>query len=302
MAKMYLGNQPVRIIERSKNQLIPFPYATQTKVISGVRFNVNNDGGITVTREEALGKSSVFVLAYSLPLKTNTYYTISGGTKNISTGQVVVLARKDTSTTNDLAWFESAGVPSTSKLNDGDTVRYVAVYVGSTSLAVGESATVYPMLNEGTVAKPFEPFNRYFRIRTGANIRNPANLIPFPYDIETTEQDGLTLTVKNNGEIVVNGTSPSRPIFWIKRFKLPKGTYTFYGNYHNYTDFIYYLYNIDTGDVWYQAMGIEKTFTLDNEYNLGVLIRGAQDVSVNNVSVYPMLVKGTTTKPYLIQD
>lgn len=69
------------------------------------------------------------------------------------------------------------------------------------------STTLTPMLNEGSVALPFEPFFEGLRDTKVTEIKNyGANLLPYPYASTTATYNGLTFTDNGDGTITLNGT------------------------------------------------------------------------------------------------
>ena len=302
MAKMYLGNQPVRIIERSKNQLIPYPYQYMYPngyVKNGITWRIYPDGSVTANGT-ATGVSSFMLFAYRNDiLKPNTTYTLSGSPVKRNELNVMVYI----SVTKDGAY-----VREHYDTGNGVTFTTEEGHVYGLTLWIGAGVTIknltfYPMLNKDKTKKPFEPYNRYFRIKTGFRVRNPMNLIPLPYDIETIEQDGITFTVGKGGEITLNGTATKNSFFYIKReLNIPKGTYTFSGNSKPSADYAYYLYNPNEDKYYHQYSNNPTTFTLNEERRLLLMIRANANITLDNVTIYPMLFDGETTKPYLIID
>ena len=298
---MYLGHQPVRIIERSKNQLIPFPYQYMYPngyEKNGITWRTYADGSVTANGTST-GVTNMMPFVYKSDiLKPNTTYTLSGSPVKRSELNVMMYI----SVTKDGAY-----VREHYDTGNGITFTTEEGHAYSLTLWIGAGVTVknltfYPMINEGTVAKPFEPFNRYFRIRTGANLRNPANLIPFPYDIGTQEQNGVSFVVGDRGEITLNGVATANSFFFVKRFNLSKGIYTISGNAYSSGDFLFYLYNHDTGKDYHAYSGWGKNIELSEDATVTLMVKALSGIALDNATIYPMLVKGEKVKPYLIQD
>lgn len=307
---MYLGQQKVRIIERSKSQLIPFPYLYMYNDYEkgGITWRMNADGSVTANGTST-GVTSVMLFAYRDDiLKPNKTYTLSGSPVNRNELNVMLYI----SVTKDGAY-----VREHYDTGNGVTFTTEEGHVYGLTLWIGAGVTVknltfYPMLNEGTVTKPYEPFNRYFRIRTGANVRNPANLIPFPYAEQSKTEQGVDWIVNNDGSISVNGIPANYTAFVFSR-EIPVEygkTYTFSigGKTLAEMGLSGNMYGIreDGSQVDYNpsAYATSKTFTiLDKSVKrLDINIKRLGNNTPISGTVYPMLFEGETTKPYYIQD
>lgn len=123
-----------------------------------------------------------------------------------------------------------------------------------------------------------------------------ANLIPYPYAETTKTLNGITFTDNGDGSITVNGTSTGVATFDFSTdrtlFKAGR-TYTISGT---------------VGDVVVDALfsgvawGGRGTFTVTeammNAPNISTQIRINSGITLNNVTVIPMLNEGSTALPY----
>ena len=147
------------------NNLIPFPYAeggAGTVVTKGgITFTVLNDGGIHIKGVNYDGLTTFWLTEENilLPnLKGGNYYIIGEAPTNIRVLMNVV--RNNTNGTQDsLHWLESGKQAylwkDTYTTNAFGRVGGVYIQIESGKTVDG---IVYPILNEGTVALPYEPY------------------------------------------------------------------------------------------------------------------------------------------------
>ena len=163
------------------------------------------------------------------------------------------------------------------------------------------NAVLYPMLNEGSSALPYMPYfpglkNAYFQ-----GLRSTGrNLIRYPYDTgDSYTESGVTFTVNSDGSITVNGTATTNanyPIRTRNTFFLRPGAYSIklYGGVENE---IYFVSGGFEASLPFHAG--DRTIEIDGYVNFGYfLIQVAAGVTVNNVTVYPMLNYGSSALPY----
>lgn len=134
----YLGPKTIKMSSSSKN-LIPYPYATTSKTISGVTFTVQEDGGIKV---EGTPNNPVSMFYISTPantisaLKIGNTYTLSG----YRSGSGATLVYINTEVSDSYTFTCDAQNP----------LIGIKVVQGTTA-----NALFYPQLEEGTVATDF---------------------------------------------------------------------------------------------------------------------------------------------------
>lgn len=119
------------------NQLITYPYADSSKTLNGINFIDNGDGSITI--KGTATAYCFFSMADDVALATDTY-TISGYVDGVK----VVVQNK-----NDNTYLRN-----TFTLAENATV---GIWL-DISIGVSLDVTIYPMLNQGNVAKPWEPY------------------------------------------------------------------------------------------------------------------------------------------------
>lgn len=170
------------------------------------------------------------------------------------------------------------------------------------------------------LSTPFEPYNQLLRVRSGVLIRNPKNLIPFPYRTSAVSLGGLSSSDNEDGSITIIGKRnvggvPFERVLTTSSFQLEIGktyTYTLYAtNYPNIFRGAVQVYKIGVGwvkNIGYSENGKPFTFTFtDDVLSDGQYIRfnvyGDFSTKVEiNTTAYPILNEGSTAEPYFIYD
>ena len=189
----YLGPKTIKMSSNSKN-LIPYPYATTSKTISGVTFTVQEDGGIKV---EGTPNKPVSMFYISTPantisaLKIGNNYTLSG----YRSGSGATLFYKNTEVSDSYTFTCDAQNP----------LIGIKVVQGTTA-----DALLYPQLEEGSVATEYE-LNTDSKevLKVSYNSRNLFNKSLPIADINVTATDvrqGYKIPV-NAGAYTVSGGS-----------------------------------------------------------------------------------------------
>lgn len=212
----YLGTNPVKIIRRSRN-LIPFPYySSMLENQFGVIHTVNYDGSVTMSGTATSSTYNYFAIGLHLPAGT---YTLSG-MKEVSPKMWIRVYDQTNKVSIVSAYYGGAGSVTFTLSEAVDDIRlYFQIKQGDTA-----SGTAYPMLNEGETALPYEPYNQLWRVRSGALIRNPKNVLQVKD--YTNTYGGVTVTVKDN-KLTAVGTARSSVEIWLPlEYPLAKGTYS----------------------------------------------------------------------------
>ena len=130
-------------------QLIPFPYSNMNETIDGVTFTVNDNGSVTASGTSTAGINFYFAKNYTL--KAGTYTLSYSG--NFSGARLNMY---------DFTLLESIAVvqDGTTSVTFTTTKDYsnVGIYLNTASVGKAFSGTIYPILETGTVANPFEPY------------------------------------------------------------------------------------------------------------------------------------------------
>lgn len=140
-------------VQVSGNNLFLNNAETETK--SGITFTVNPDKSVTVNGTNSTSGSAVFYTGYNESLPAGSY-TLSGTSSLTGSTEIEIKIKRVRGT---FEWFSINSSLHTRTLNiaTGDIIDsfYVAVKAGQTA----DNVKVYPMLNVGSTALPYEPYN-----------------------------------------------------------------------------------------------------------------------------------------------
>jgi len=140
-------------VQVSGNNLFLNNAVTETK--SGITFTVNTNKSITVNGTNSTSGSAVFYTGYNEFLPAGSY-TLSGTSSLTGSAEIEIKIKRVRGT---FEWFSINSSLHTRTLNiaTGDIIDsfYVTVRAGQTA----DNVTVYPMLNVGSTALPYEPYN-----------------------------------------------------------------------------------------------------------------------------------------------
>lgn len=139
-------------VQVSGNNLFLNNAVTETK--SGITFTVNTNKSITVNGTNSTSASVVKYTGYNSTLPAGSY-TLSG-TSSLTGAEIEVKIKRANGT---IEWVSGSGSLHTKTFNiaTGDIINsfYILVRAGQTA----DNVTVYPMLNVGSTALPYEPYN-----------------------------------------------------------------------------------------------------------------------------------------------
>lgn len=274
----YLGPKTIKMSSNSKN-LIPYPYATASKTISGVTFTVQEDGGIKV---EGTPNNPVSMFYVSTPantisaLKIGNTYTLSG----YRSGSGATLFYNNTEVSDSYTFTCDAQNP----------LIGIKVVQGTTA-----DALFYPQLEEGSVATEYE-------LNTGSKevlkvSYNSRNLLPYPYFHSSMPNHfGIAYTVNSDGTITANGTATGRSEFVLSANKTNwmSGNYVLSGCPSGGSKDTYFLQTIngfsDTGS----GLKVNNTAELKR---ISIIIK--QGTTVNNLVFKPQLELGNKKTDYV---
>lgn len=140
-------------VQVSGNNLFLNNAETETK--SGITFTVNPDKSVTVNGTNSTSGSAVFYTGYNESLPAGSY-TLSGASSLTGSAEIEIKIKRVRGT---FEWFAINSSLHTRTLNiaTGDIIDsfYVTVRAGQTA----DNVKVYPMLNVGSTALPYEPYN-----------------------------------------------------------------------------------------------------------------------------------------------
>ena len=128
--------------------------ATEGTTNNGVTFTLNSDKSITVNGTNTSSSRSAVYHTSGGIINTDIApgtYIISGGSAPVVVEVVIYKANGETE------YFSSSLSSKVFNIEDGDILKqiYVLVRAGQTA----DNVTVYPMLNVGSTALPYEPYN-----------------------------------------------------------------------------------------------------------------------------------------------
>lgn len=140
-------------VQVSGNNLFLNNAETETK--SGITFTVNPDKSVTVNGTNSTSGSAVFYTGYNESLPAGSY-TLSGTSSLTGSAEIEIKIKRVSGT---FEWFSINSSLHTRTLNiaTGDIIDsfYVTVRAGQ----IADNVKVYPMLNVGSTALPYEPYN-----------------------------------------------------------------------------------------------------------------------------------------------
>jgi hypothetical protein len=167
-------------------------------------------------------------------------------------------------------------------------------------LGVTSTFTIYPMLNEGNTALPYEPYFEGLRdTKTTALKSEGANLLPFPYYDPTITRAGITFTVNADRGITINGSNDGTAnsfiyLVWRKPFKA--GDYCLSIKNVNGLDAVLY-----DRTAYHRIKNTVVTLPQDvDEVNIYLQIPKGSTAVFDNETIYPMLAHAPMEyKPYV---
>lgn len=142
-------------------------------------------------------------------------------------------------------------------------------------------------------ATNYEPYGYRIPIKKASS-----NLLPYPYIFNSGTYGGIDITINDDGSIKLNGTTTGLNITF-NTFRLKAGTYTISGNPSPDVNLwlrvvggmssAYYVRNYN---------GIKGTLTIAEDSDMYVYITISTGVTVDNVTIYPMVNEGTMDLEY----
>lgn len=140
-------------VQVSGNNLFLNNAETETK--SGITFTVNPDKSVTVNGTNSTSGSAVFYTGYNESLPAGSY-TLSGVSSLTGRVEIEIKIKRVRGT---FEWFSINSSLHTRTLNiaTGDIID--SFYVTVRAEQTADNVKVYPMLNVGSTALPYEPYN-----------------------------------------------------------------------------------------------------------------------------------------------
>ena len=208
---------------------------TEGKLINGITFGIK-DGGLSLKgTAEGAQRNDDYFFKKGIDLSPGTYTISFSGKGNLSEIEVGISGDDKNMLLSSFALYNA---PQKLTLSEAKTCYVVA------QSRVGKSVdcTIYIMLNEGSTAKPYEPYTsgkpspspEYPQEIESAGMDGEIdvevlgkNLIPFK-EIPTSTKNGITITTKSNGIVHFEGTATKAydsPVISLQGVSLPKGRY-----------------------------------------------------------------------------
>ena len=262
----YAEVEKVGGMTRKCANLIPFPYANSSYEMNGITFTNNGDGSITVNGTAT--QQAYFILMSETSAYVNKTISASGGKS--SQCQLVIINYG-----GDGNYYDSGqGVTATPI---GDIGVWIVVSGGATI----NNEIIYPMLNEGSTALPYEPYFEGLRSAPVTEVESVgANLI---------DQDDVTL-------------DESAFVFTNKPLQLSAGTYTFSFKAKNYSPTHMFEFQVKTeadvkiaGAISFINENNTCTFTISEKADRVYLYA---DSPIGGTYYDIMLNRGSTALPY----
>ena len=277
-------DRKMKAVIKSRN-LIRYPYHDKDKVLNGVEFKMGEDGGISINGTAT--STAIVTLDSGITLPPNKTFTLSGNNMT-EAGKMSPFIAVYKNGQWYKEYYNGARTPVTFTTEE-DCTYSVNMYV-SNGATLNE--TVYPMLNEGTTALPYQPF----LLKPFKAIPKSRNLLHLPYLMtantlgNTVTQNGVTATVKRDGSIRLQGTATSTVYLDLNDIKFSDAALV--ANYESswVTDGKVCLSKNDD-----LPNGISYAF--DNTTNKTFICINS-GVNVDDVTVYPMVNEGGTPLPY----
>ena len=189
------------IVAMGKN-LLPFPYHQQSVTSNGIQHTVKDDGSIEL--KGTASAISTFALNITLQFVDGEKYTISGGTKNT------------------LVYFcydkpDGKRVYEQSTFVWSEEYTLVSIFL---QIEKGKTVdeTVYPMLEVGSAASQFVPYQKSVATYDYATNALSNRLQTFAPSTTITSGDGASMTVEyfKHFEVFNEGLESSRPLMLLK--------------------------------------------------------------------------------------
>lgn len=182
-------------LSRYKKQLLPFPYRQTSKESNGVKWVVNDDGSITVSGTPTA--DSYLVLYNGAPLLNSGFVTITlGGT--FTNADIVFQLFDDTAAAlKTISTTEKITV----NLDEYPTAASWKIYVRRLSNGVEMAGTMYPSVEAGEQATPYEMYTEpdYYIPETDGTVKGVTALSPNMTFI--TDTAGVTINCEYNRDI-----------------------------------------------------------------------------------------------------
>lgn len=281
------------------NQLLKYPYIDTSETKGGIIITVNDDGSVSFNGVNESSDNVYFSLYRNengkrLNLKAGTYTLSAPNSTKIMCGGLVVDSEGDNQLSNSIDLTNTVRQRTFTMDRDGEFFLYCFIEPGVT---VNE--TIYPMLNAGSTALPWEPYvggipspnpeypQELVSVGNSGNVEVGVygdNLLPYPYTFNTLTTGGLTYTSNEDGSITVSGTKTGTSYF-----NLIGSIINDYA-----TEKIVFRKNIYTL--------IENGYKLSARLTDGTYINGITTDNIKNKSIGALYVEATYANNTVVND
>lgn len=283
---------------RSGKNKLPYNYYDgNSKTVNGITFTVNEDKSITANGTATINASFSITNLNNYGIAAGSYKLV--GENNAYTKQAIRGSYKKADGT--ITYIGSATSSFTIPEGATNINIYVVILQGETV----NNVTFYPMLLNSTETdltfeaggaspspdypSPIENVEGNVEIKdVGENLLNVTLT-------SGTYSDGVTITVNKDKSITISGTNTStKTIFYriAHNLVVPAGDYTLSNNNANASAYGFIFY--DDGNNFPRTNISNATFTKDT--TIKPYIRIDAGITINNQTIYPMILKGTYTE------
>ena len=310
----HLSNVGIEIDEDYKVNVLHsrnlLPNNSSTTTTNGITFTKNSDGSITINGTST-ARADLYVFGGATD--NGNYFKIKKGTysfdrSNLTDGRMFFAFREKTAGTK-YETLTNNGAIETMATQD---CYFYGVMIGVESGYTINNLTIYPMLNEGSEALPYEPYMQNQIVvdnekysdtlnvgslvdgKSRVNFIHSRNL--FDASIQAGTYGSATYSVASDGLITQSATdSSSMPASDKRNFKLKKGTYTasIIGKPSNVN---FQMRNITTSSNVFEGVNNSYTFTLTDDSYVAIKCWSAS--ATYPINYYIMLVEGSRALDY----
>ena len=148
-------------------------------------------------------------------------------------------------------------------------------------------------LEKGSSATTYEPYGYRIPIKKASS-----NLFPYPYILESGRYGNIDITINDDGSIKLNGTTTGLNTT-VNTFRLKAGTYTISGNPSPDVNlWLRVVGSMSSADYVRNNNGIKGTLTIAKDSDMYVYITVSKGVTLDNVTIYPMVNEGAMDLEY----
>lgn len=281
---------------RQCTNLLHPPYYQGSTESYGLAFTANDDGTVTVNGTATATTKYIFMHSQTNPIR------LVGGRRYVfrlgaeSEMRPYIYYKKADGTDQ---WAQS--------IVWDDSYDLKQVYMQCNAGSVFDNVTLYPMLNEGEEALPYEPYFPGLRDAKVTAVKSEgANLIPFPYPGASVEKDdGSKIVINKDASLSASGTPTAAISVTIYRGPIPVPlgdmfTISLHGDFSG-VSFNAELYDKD-GARLYNANNTSKLIIDTANYPLADTLvigikRQANGVPMSGTG-WPMMNRGDVALPY----